>query len=63
MSLDAVEHSGVAVTMTAAGAPVIHLRKRPFLARLWRSYKGYRGKPLYMDRWTSFRFAWRLARL
>lgn len=39
---------------------VIHLKRRPFICRMWRSYHGWRA--IY-GRWTSLRAAWLIARL
>ena len=38
---------------------IIHLKRRPFLSRLWRSYDGYRA---ILGRRDSLRAAWMIAR-
>jgi hypothetical protein len=49
--------------MTGDNVVMIRLRKRPFLARLWRHYRYYRNTPfLRWGRIRAFRQAWNLAR-
>jgi hypothetical protein len=42
---------------------IIRLRKRPFLTRLWRHYRVYRGAPLWFGPLKAFKHAWHLATL